>query len=312
LSMVSIGARYISEETQKKYIRDAFGHYISPVVVDNIIKAPGGLKLEGEKKDLTILFSDIRGFTGISEGMDPQLLAKLLNDYMTLLTEIIVEKHAGTLDKYIGDAIMAFWGAPLDQKNKAVLACKASIEMHRALDKAENMFKAKYGSRIHMGVGLHSGETIVGNMGSQKQFNYTAIGDSVNLASRLESLTKYYGVRIIISGSTFKELGDETKHFYTRKLDIVRVRGKTEAADIYQVFINPVASSALEVFSDAREKFISRKWDEAIKSFKEARQDFSQVGYEDKASMAYIEKSELFKKNPPPETWDGSLEMRVE
>jgi len=311
LSVVSISARFILEEQHKKYLKNAFGHYISPEVVEAISKEEGELTLHGDRKNLTIFFSDIRGFTSISECLDPQTLSLFLNEYMTLMLNIAVEKHHGTLDKYIGDAIMAFWGAPYPQKDQALRACQAAIDMQVALKQSDERFKKKYGNIIRMGVGLNTGEAVVGNMGWEKQFNYTAIGDAVNLASRLEGLTKIYGAEILMTQSTYEEVQPEKNNIISRPLDLVKVKGKTKAAELHQVFSEPVSPEGLKLFAEARDLFLNRKWNDAYETFRKAAVVFEKNGYTDKASITFAERALSLEKDPPAEDWDGSLEMHT-
>ena len=194
---------YQTEEKNRKWITSLFGKYVSPVVIDNLIKNPERINLGGEKRDITIFFSDIRGFTSISENISPEELVKLLNDYLTQMTSIIT-KNQGLVDKYMGDAIMAFWGAPLDEPNHAEMSCSSSLEMMEKLKELQKKWKKEDISSFDIGIGLNSGEAIVGNMGSMNRFDYTAMGDNVNIASRMEGLNKIYGTNIIITENTFK------------------------------------------------------------------------------------------------------------
>jgi len=222
---------YRTEERSRKWITSVFGKYVSPVVIENLIKNPDKLNLGGKKRNITIFFSDIRGFTSISEKLAPEELVHLLNEYLTEMTSIIL-KNQGLVDKYMGDAIMAFWGAPLDQPNHAELACQSSLEMIDKLKELQKKWKKEGIPSFDIGIGLNSGEAVVGNMGSSKRFDYTAMGDNVNLASRLEGLNKTYGTNIIISENTYKVVKDK---FKTRKLDLVTVKGKKKSITIYEL-----------------------------------------------------------------------------
>jgi adenylate cyclase len=222
---------YRTEEKSRKWITSVFGKYVSPVVIENLLKDPDKLNLGGEKRDITIFFSDIRGFTTISEKLAPEELVHLLNEYLTEMTSIII-KNQGLVDKYMGDAIMAFWGAPLEQPNHAELACLSSLEMMEKLKELQKKWKKEGIPSFDIGIGLNSGEAVVGNMGSSKRFDYTAMGDNVNLASRLEGLNKTYKTNIIISENTYKVVKDK---FKTRKLGRVTVKGKKRAITIYEL-----------------------------------------------------------------------------
>jgi len=185
---------YLTEEKSRKWITSVFGKYVSTIVIDNLLQNPDRIKLGGEKLNITISFSDIRDFTPISEKLDPEDLVHLLNDYLTEMTEII-RNDQGLVDKYMGDAIMAFWGAPLDQPNHPEMACTSSLEMINKLKELQTKWKEEGTPVFDIGIGLNSGDAIVGNMGSSQRFDYTAIGDNVNLASRMEGLNKIYGIR---------------------------------------------------------------------------------------------------------------------
>lgn len=222
---------YLTEERSRKWITSVFGKYVSPVVIDSLIKNPEKLNLGGEKRNITIFFSDIRGFTPISEKLEPEELVHLLNEYLTEMTNIIL-KNQGLVDKYMGDAIMAFWGAPLDQPDHAEMACLSSLEMINKLKELQKKWKNEGIPSFDIGIGINSGDAIVGNMGSSSRFDYTAMGDNVNLASRLEGLNKTYGTTIIISENTQKIIKDK---FVTKKLDTVKVKGKEKPIVIYEL-----------------------------------------------------------------------------
>jgi adenylate cyclase len=230
---------YRTEVRSRKWITSVFGKYVSPVVIENLIKNPDKLNLGGEKRNITIFFSDIRGFTPISEKLKPEELVHLLNEYLTEMTSIIL-KNEGLVDKYMGDAIMAFWGAPLDQPDHAELACESSLEMMDKLKELKKKWEKEGIPSFDIGIGLNSGDAIVGNMGSSSRFDYTAMGDSVNLASRLENLNKTYGTNIIISENTYKLVKDKYK---TRKIDVVKVKGKTKPIAIYELLSKRPKSS---------------------------------------------------------------------
>ncbi len=223
--------RYLTERKEKKYIRNTFSRYVSPDVISEILANPNELGLVGQKKELTILFSDIRGFTSISERLAPEKLVKLLNQYFTVMTDLIMES-GGVIDKYIGDAIMAFWGAPLNDPNHSINACRIGLAMIKELESKKREWKDEFHVDLKIGIGINTGPMIIGNIGSDKRFDYTVIGDSVNLASRLEGLTKEYRAEIIVSQFT-KDQAD--KHFIFKYLDEVRVKGKEEKVKIYQL-----------------------------------------------------------------------------
>jgi adenylate cyclase len=223
--------RLLTEEREKKRIRGAFKQYLSPVIVDQLVKHPEVLKLGGEKRILTVLFSDIRGFTSLSEGMPPENLVPLLNSYMDTMTEIVLA-HGGLLDKYIGDAIMAIYGAPLPQNDHTLKACLTALDMMKELKKLQEKWKKDGLPHLDIGIGINTGPMVVGNMGSRKRFTYTVMGDSVNLASRLEGLNKKYGTNIIISEFTYIEIRDCLD---CREIGTVKVRGKKEPVKIHEL-----------------------------------------------------------------------------
>ena len=199
--------QYIKEEGDRKFIKNAFSRYVAPAMVDSILKDHSKLQLGGEKKDLTIMFSDIRNFTSISEHMDPKMLSSFLNVYLGKMTKI-VQGTDGTVDKFIGDAVMAFWGAPLTIAEHARRTCASAIQMQQVLREDRPMFQEEFGVPVHVGIGINSGEVSVGNMGSEENFNYTVIGDEVNLASRLEGLTKEYGCTILCTEYTIESINE--------------------------------------------------------------------------------------------------------
>jgi len=222
---------YLSESREKGYLRQSFQFYLEPGVIEEIIRDPAKLKLGGQKREMTVLFSDIRGFTTLSEKTEPEVLVSLLNEYFTAMTEIILSS-GGVLDKFIGDAIMAFWGAPRETPEHAFLACGAALEMIERLAVLKSDWLRRGLPDLNIGVGINSGEMVVGNMGSSTRFNYTVIGDNVNLASRLEGLNKQYGTSIIVSQFTRDKVKDK---FDCQYLDKVNVKGKEIPVEIYQL-----------------------------------------------------------------------------
>ncbi|OQY33702.1 MAG: adenylate/guanylate cyclase domain-containing protein [Spirochaetaceae bacterium 4572_59] len=233
--------RVIMEESDKRRIKEIFGKYVSPVVVEQMMEKPP--ELGGVDNDTTIFFSDIRSFTTLSETMSPQALVQLLNEYMTAMTDCIMD-YRGTLDKYIGDAIMCFWGAPIPQEDHALLSCKCALKQMEILNDLNKNWPPE--KQIHIGIGLNSGITTVGNMGSEGRMNYTVMGDNVNLASRLEGINKQYYTSIVISESTYKKVKDHGA--IVRELDDIRVKGKKKPVRIYELLgfegdLNPTENS---------------------------------------------------------------------
>ena len=305
LALVAI--YYRTEEKSRKWITSVFGKYVSPVVLDNLIKNPDKLNLGGEKRNITIFFSDIRGFTSISEKLTPEELVHLLNEYLSEMSSIIT-KDQGLVDKYMGDAIMAFWGAPLDQSNHAEMACSSSLEMMDKLRELQIKWKKEGIPSFEIGIGLNSGDAIVGNMGSFDRFDYTAMGDNVNLASRMEGLNKIYGTNTIITENTFKAVKDK---FEVRRLDAAKVKGKKKPILIYELLarkgrLNEKQSNFVKLFEEGLEFYFKKKWKEAVKSLQAA-----QKLMDDDASNVFINRCKEFLKNPPPKDWDGVWEMKT-
>lgn len=298
--------KYMREESEKKFIRSAFDKYVSPAVIESMLSDPSRLRLGGEKRELSILFSDIRGFTELSEKVDVKTLTQFLNEYLGAMTEIL-QSNQGTLDKYIGDAVMGFWGAPLELKNHATLAVKTAVEMVAKLDELNLEFEKKYGLKIDIGIGINSGAVSVGNFGSSKVFEYTVIGDNVNLASRLEGINKYYGTHIIISETTFAQL--QPSQFLTREVDTVKVKGKQKPVKIYEVFPDNSAHAplkqALTPFNEALNYYYSKDWNKALASL----ENVIAIRKNDRPSLELIERCNHYKQNPPEQDWDGSWEM---
>ena len=300
------GYRFMTEEREKKKIRGAFLHYLTASVVEQMLKHPEKLKLGGEKKDLTVLFSDIRGFTSISERMSPEMLVKFLNEYLTRMTDIIF-KYDGLLDKYMGDAIMAVWGAPLDQPDHAKRACLTSLEMVDELRELQKKWAAEGMPRLNIGIGINAGPMVVGNMGSERRFDYTVMGDSVNLGSRLEGLNKVYGTNITISEMTYEQVRGD---LLGRELDSVRVKGKGQPVKIYELLAprpqaTPAQKALAEEFHFALAEYKKRNWEGALQAF----QAILGKHPDDGPTKLYIERCQSLKKDPPPEDWDGVYTM---
>lgn len=270
LAITSESLLYQAQEQQSKFIKGAFSAYLSPVLLEKLMKEPELLALGGVKRELTIFFSDIRSFTTISETMDPQKLTKLLNRYFTPMSDIVM-KHQGMIDKYIGDAVMAFYNAPIDVKNHAAEACQASLEMMDELEELNKEFKKEGLPKIDIGIGLNTAEVVVGNMGSDKRFNYTVIGDGVNLASRVEGINKTYGTNIIITEFTHAKVKDE---FLTRPIEKVRVKGKEEEVLLYELMKDTAQNrEKVKTYNEARELYMQGRSDEAVKAFEGLEDD---------------------------------------
>lgn len=294
-----------SEAREKRKVRDAFSRYVAPEIVKQMLSDPDKLKVGGEKREISMFFSDVRDFTTISERLSAQELSTLLNIYMGRMTDILFDS-GGTLDKYIGDAMVAFWGAPLELPDHAYQAVRGAKLMLEALPEVNKEFEKRKFPRINVGIGINTGEASVGNMGSNKIFQYTALGDNMNLASRLESLTKEYGVNLMISEYTLAKLGQKASEFRMRPLDLVQVKGKTQAVKIFEVIPNwsvwSREDALLEKFTEAYERQYLQK------NFTRAHDSFTEILAAipgDKATARLLKMSENFLKNPPPENWDG-------
>jgi len=299
-----LGISYSYEKKEKKKVTEAFGKYVSPVLVKEIMKDYSKLKLGGEKRDITILFSDIRDFTSISEKMAPEELVRLLNQYLSEMTDIII-KNKGLVDKYIGDAIMAFWNAPLDVKNHSEMACLSALNMFKGLKKLQKEWASHNHPYINIGIGINTGPAVVGNMGSKERFDYTAMGDTVNLASRIEGLTKYYKVNILISQNTYNLVKSV---FLCRKIDLVAVKGKKEPIVIYEL-ISPINES-----TEIQKKLV-QDYEKAFslyfnKEFSKALSLFNILSKEDESSKEFVLRCKEFEKNPPETSWNGVWTMK--
>ena len=297
---------FMTEERERKRIKGAFSFYVSKSVMNEMLQNPDRLKLGGEKKDLTVLFSDIRGFTNISEGMTPEELVGLLNEYLTVMTDIVF-KYDGTLDKYIGDAIMAIYGAPISREDHPASACRSALHMMTELQRLNERWIGEGKKPVDIGIGINTGTMMVGNMGSEQRFDYTVMGDAVNLGSRLEGANKEYRSNILISESTYGRVKDE---FVCMEVDTIRVVGKNIPVKIYQLLghekVPDTCSRAVDCFQKGLESYKGRKWDEAVAYFKMVK-DF------DKSLLAadeYVKRCALLKKNPPPADWDGIFTLK--
>jgi adenylate cyclase len=299
--------KYFTEERSKKELRGTFSKYVSPSIVEEILKDPKNLELGGRKERITVFFSDVRGFTTISEKLDPRALSDLLNSYLTPMTELVF-KNKGTLDKYMGDAVMAFFGAPIHYADHAKYACRCALESLEKLKQLNVEYTRKGLPQIDIGIGLNTGECSVGNMGSQTVRSYTVMGDSVNLASRLEGINKEYGTRIIISEHTFAEVKND---FLCREVDWVRVKGKLQPVKIYELISEGKgAQNVIEMakyFAEGYQNYHEKRFEQAIQHFEKAAATRS----EDKTSQLYIERCQEFLEEPPPDNWDGVYVMKT-
>ncbi|MGV7221495.1 MAG: CHASE2 domain-containing protein [Nitrospinales bacterium] len=301
--------RFRTEEKKRQYIQSIFGKYLSPRVIKTLLADSGNLKLGGEQKELTALFSDLQGFSTFSESLSPKDLVNLLNTYLSAMTDILL-KHEGTLDKYEGDAIIAFFGAPVFFDDHTRRACYVCIEMQEKLAEMRQKFLDEGKPELFMRVGLHTGFMVVGNMGSKARMNYTMMGDSVNLAARLEGVNKVYNTFSMISEVTYLKAKD---YIEARELDTIRVVGRKQPVKIYELlgkagFMDNISSEVLTLYSDGLDQYKLKNWDAAISSFKKALL----IRPEDGPSSTMLERCTQFKVTAPPKDWDGvfSLESK--
>jgi len=300
--------RMVREESEKRQIRKTFSQYLSPGVIELIEKDPEKyIRTGGEMKELTILFSDIRGFTTISENLTPDELVKLLNEYFGQMTEIVFATN-GTLDKYIGDAIMAFWGSPYPQEDHAFRSCSCALQMVRGLATLNEKLQAAGRPPIGIGIGLNTGLVNVGNMGSERRLSWTVMGDNVNLASRLEGITKQYHVQLIISEATYRHVAS---HFVCRELDKIRVKGKTHPVNIYELMDiaenRSTYESLLSQFDGAMTAYRAQNWNEAANLFAEILTTFPNDG----PTQVFLERAVEFSEHAPEGEWDGVYVMKT-
>jgi adenylate cyclase len=307
LFMLSMSYGFFVESRAKRQITGLFGQYVPPELVDEMSENPGNFTMEGESREMTVLFSDVRGFTTISEGLSPQELSRMMNEYMTPMTRII-HKHRGTIDKYIGDAIMAFWGAPLADPEHSRHALLAAMEMQQTLTLLRDQFKARGWPEIRIGVGINTGTMSVGNMGSEFRKAYTVMGDAVNLASRLESITTQYGVGIIVGENTQKAVPDVV----FRELDRVRVKGKDEPVAIYEPLgaAGQVAKTTLDelkLFQQVLKLYRAQDWDLAEMQLL----NLQKTSPEYPLYRLYLERISYFRDHPPGVEWDGAFTFKT-
>ena len=298
---------YFVETRGKRQITGLFGQYVPPELVDEMAKAPTQYSLEAESRELTVLFSDVRGFTTISEGLAPRDLADLMNQFLTPMTEVI-HRNRGTIDKYMGDAIMAFWGAPLPDGEHARHAIEAGMAMMARLEDVNRAFAERGWPEVRIGVGINTGLMSVGNMGSEFRMAYTVLGDAVNLGSRLEGLTKNYGVGIICSETTMEAVPE----YAYRELDRVRVKGKAKPVAIYEPLcrredLDAQWKKELKLYAETMRMYRAQQWDMAELNFVNLqRSSRSPALY-----RVYVERIQHFRQDTPPADWDGVFEHKT-
>ncbi|KAA3611249.1 MAG: adenylate/guanylate cyclase domain-containing protein [Calditrichaeota bacterium] len=301
--------RFATEERKKRFIRTTFSHFVTKSVVDELLANPEKIKLGGEKKKCTVMFSDVAGFTTISEKLSPEALVSLLNDYLTQMTNIVF-KYDGMLDKYEGDAIMAVFGAPVSHGNDAFNACATALEMQEALERMRVLWRKQGRDELYARIGVNTGQMVVGNMGSETRFDYTVMGDAVNLGARLEPANKQYGTDIMIGDETVKEAGDK---IITRQLDLLRVKGKTEPVKVYELVgitekgLPDKKMKVIELFKRGFKEYLEQNWDWAINYFEQALA----IDAKDGPCQRYVRRCKYNKTEPPGENWDGVFTMKT-
>lgn len=292
---------FIQENEQRNFIKGAFGQYLSPAVIEALVENPDKLSLGGERREMTAYFSDVQGFSTISESLTPDELVALLNEYLTEMCNIIAS-YNGTVDKFEGDAIIAFWGAPLDQPDHAKLACYATIDMQKRMVEMRKQLLKENRPLLLVRMGINSGPMVVGNMGSQTRMDYTIMGDAVNLAARLEGANKFYKNFTMISGSTYKQVEE---FIDVRELDTIRVVGKNEPVTVYEALdrknqVTGKFADMIDLFHKGLSLYKELKFAEAIPVFKQALALYPQDG----PSLTYVDRCDRFLKNPMDDDWD--------
>jgi len=300
--------QYVLTQKERKMIQGAFAHYVPEKVVSQILEDPDKLTLGGEQCNVSVLFSDVAGFTSISEKLTPAELVHLLNEYLTEMTDIVLENN-GIIDKYEGDAIMAEFGVPVHYENHPEMACKTALEMQRKLRQMRKKWREENKPPLTARIGINTGEVIVGNMGSRNVFDYTVMGDHVNLGSRLEGANKFYGTNIMISEFTYEYVKDK---FYTRPLDLIRVKGKAKPIKVYELIafkneeLKDNYMQMIKVYNQGLNSYQSRNWDEAIDFFEQCLK----LVPGDVPSGEYRKRCIDYKFNEPPADWDGVTVMK--
>jgi adenylate cyclase len=300
--------KYLVETRQKRFIRSAFSTYLAPTVVQKLIESPQSLELGGEEREITAFFSDVQGFTGISERLTPQELVELLNEFLTQMTDIILQ-HEGTVDKFEGDAIIAFFGAPNFLENQARTACLTCVEMQKRLMQMRHKWQSEQRPELFMRIGLCTGPAVVGNMGSASRMDYTMMGDTVNTAARLEGVNKIYGIYTLICEETYRKAGNSV---VTREVDAINVVGKKEPVTVYEILgdpqdMNTDLTRLIDYYAKGLGAYRRRQWEHAIKFFQAALK----VMPADGPSQTMMARSKFYLKSPPGKDWDGAYRMET-
>jgi len=301
LTLLYLLSGFISEKTSRKQLHDMFGQYVPEAHIEKMLMASDGFSMEGESKELTVLFSDIRSFTTLSEKLSATELKKLLNFYFTPITKIIFQ-HGGTIDKYVGDMVMAFWGAPVEDPHHRKNAIAAALDMIKITEQLKPELRARQLPEINVGIGLNTGFMNVGDMGSKYRKAYTVLGDAVNLGSRLESLTKFYGIKIMLGENTVNGI----KQFRFRFIDRIRVKGKDDAINAYEPIgevstLSAETEALLQRYQQAIDHYHQKKWQEAKNIL-----EILNTEQPTKLFQIYLQRIEEFLQQPPDESWDGA------
>lgn len=301
---IAVLFNYNVEGRQRRFIKRVFHFYLSPHVINRVLENPDLLKLGGDRREVSSFFSDVAGFTTISEGLSPEELVQLLNEYLTDMTDVIL-KSGGTLDKYEGDAIIAFWNAPLDFPDHAVRACRAALKCQETLARARPHLQERFGHELYMRIGVNSGPAVVGNMGSHTRFDYTAMGDTINLAARLEGACKQYGVDILIGENTYTEVKGKIA---ARNVDLIRVVGKSKPVHVYEILgewegLPDEKRYALELFHQGLALFREKHWAGAQDIFAQLKSD--------RLAELYLKRIKELKNVSLPDDWDGVFDLKT-
>jgi len=286
-----------------------FSHYVTGDLVTELLNNPEKLKLGGEKRNIAILFSDIAGFTSFSEKLSATELVNFINAYLNEMTKIVL-KNKGTLDKYIGDAVMAFWGAPIELNNNEELACRTAIEMQKKLDELRAIWELPEAKQLQVRIGINCGEVVVGNIGGETRFDYTVMGDNVNLASRLEGANKQYNTFIMVGENVFNAIGDK---IIVRELDNIRVKGKLKPTKVFELIGMKDDEFAINRFNRLADYVLgldyykSRKFNDALMKFNEVLKNIPDDG----PSKVYIERCNYYINYPPADDWDNVFVMKT-
>lgn len=301
--LATIGAfawSYLAEGRQRRFVLKALSQYVSPAVAAEIDRDPAALKLGGERRDMTVMFTDIQGFTDLSERLDEHVLTQLLNYYLDEMSSLVLAND-GTLDKYIGDAIMSFWNAPVRRPDHAILACRAALAMERREREIQPRLNELGAAGLLTRIGINTGPMVFGNMGSSQKFNYSVLGDSVNLASRLEGANKFYGSRILVAQPTAEQVKDR---FILRQLDLLRVKGKLKPMAVYELLGEGADADLTFRRTEYEAAFVGyqqQRWDEARDRLLPLCQRFPN----DIPAAALIERIDHLREHPPAADWDG-------